>query len=101
MEPVNINARRIAIENATANSALSGFIPTSFAASVFEQWISGLDGNDAVLLLITHHKMLEAAHRTTSDGSADENLLGLTDSAGMRLAEADITTLRMAELMAK
>lgn len=101
MNSLNKQSRRTAIENATASSALSGFVPSPYGVSVYEKWIAGLDGIEAISLLKDHHKKLEAEQGATSDGRAQRNLIGVTDSARMRIAEADITTLRMAELMAK
>ena len=91
--------RRTAAKSATSNSALSGFFPSVYAMSVYEKWIAGMDGNEAIDLLKDHHKKLEQEHAATSDGKAHGNLLGVTDSQRRRIAEADITTLRIAELM--
>ncbi len=91
--------RRAAVKSATTSSALSGFFPSLYALSVYEKWIAGMDENDAIVLLKVHHKKLEDEQAATSDGKAYENLLGVTDSRRMRIAEADITTLRMAALM--
>lgn len=88
--------RRRAIEQALANNALSGFEPSDFGRSIFEQWIAGhWTADEAVALVIQHYKQDFWAD---SDDSAPENNMGLTDSRQLRLAEADITTLRMAEL---
>lgn len=91
--------RRAAVKSATASSALSGFSPSPYGMSVYEQWIAGMDENEAIVLLKVHHKNLEVEHAATSDGKARENLLGVTDSRRMRIAEADITTLRIAARM--
>lgn len=93
--------RRAAIKSATASSALSGFFPSLYGLSVYEKWIAGMDENEAIVLLKVHHKKLEDEQASTSDGKAHGNLLGVTDSRRMRIAEADITTLRMAALMVK
>ena len=60
-----------------------------------------MDVNEAIVLLKDHHKGLESEHAATSDLKAPKNLLGVTDSRRMRIAEADITTLRMAALMVR
>lgn len=91
--------RRAAVKSATASSALSGFIPSQYGMSVYEKWIAGMDENEAIVLLKDHHKALEIEHAATSDLKAPKNLLGVTDSRRMRIAEADITTMRMAALM--
>ncbi|UUZ46655.1 antitoxin VbhA family protein [Massilia sp. B-10] len=91
--------RRAAVESATASSALSGFFPSLYGLSVDERWIAGMDDVEAIALLKVHHKTLEDEQAATSDGKAQENLLGVTDSRRMRIAEADITTLKMAVLM--
>lgn len=67
--------------------------------SVYEKWIAGMDENEAIVLLKNHHTKLEDEQAAMSDGKANENLLGVTDSLRMRVAEADITTLRMAVLI--
>lgn len=93
--------RRAAVESATASSALSGFFPSLYGLSVYEKWIAGMDDVDAIALLKAHHRTLEIEQAATSDGKAQENLLGVTDSRRMRIAEADITTLRMAAMMVR
>ncbi|UUZ46649.1 hypothetical protein LP420_22355 [Massilia sp. B-10] len=67
--------------------------------AVYEKWIAGMDEIDATNLLKVHHQQLEAEQAPTSDRKAVENLLGVTDSKRIRIAEADITTLRMAALI--
>lgn len=90
--------RRKAIEQAKANNALSGYAPSAFGQSIFEQWIAGHWSTDeAVALLIRHHQESEKS-AAASDNGATPNKLGITDSVRMKQAEADITTLRMAEL---
>jgi hypothetical protein len=90
--------RRAAVEQAKANSSLSGFIPSEFALSLYEQWIAGSwNVDEGVVLFKQYHQELEAK-ADLSDGRAPPNLLGITDSARMKQAEADIMTLRMAEL---
>ena len=93
--------RRAAVKNATASIALSGLVPSLYGVSVYEKWIDGMDEKEAIVLLKDHHKTLEDEHVATSDGKAPRNLLGVTDSRRMRVAEADITTLRMAALMVR
>jgi hypothetical protein len=66
--------------------------------SVHEMWVAGMDEIDAINLLTVHHEVLEVEQAATSDGKAGENLFGVTNSNRMRIAEADITTLRMAVL---
>lgn len=93
------SVRHAAIKSATANSALSGFFPSMYGMAVYEKWIAGMDEIDATNLLKVHHQQLEAEQAPTSDRKAVENLLGVTDSKRIRIAEADITTLRMAALI--
>jgi hypothetical protein len=93
--------RRVAVKSATASSALSGFFPSQYCMSVYEEWIAGMDEDEAIALLRVHHQKLEDDQAATSDGKAHGNLLGVTDSRRMRIAEADITTLRMAALLVK
>lgn len=93
--------RRAAVESATANSALSGFFPSLYGMWVYEKWIPGMNEIDAIVLLKVHHKKLEDEQAATSDGKAHGNLLGVTDSRRMRIAEADIKTLRIAALMVR
>src|SRR5471032_1382778 len=96
MEKCGEAARRTAIEQAIANSALSGLAPGGFALSLYEQWIAGhWNVDEGVALLKQHHQELEA-NAESSDGQASPNLIGITDSGRMKQAEADITTLRMA-----
>lgn len=90
--------RRKAIEQAKANNALSGYAPSAFGQSIFEQWITGhWTTDEAVALVIQHHQEIEKT-AASSDNAASPNKLGITDSVRMKHAEADITTLRMAEL---
>ena len=93
--------RREAVKSAIAISALSSFIPSPYGISIYEKWISGIDTDEAIVLLKEHHKKLEEEQAATNDGKARRNLLGVTDSLRMRKAEADITTLRAAALMVR
>lgn len=96
-----IERRRDAISQAKANSALSGFEPSAFGLSVFEQWIAEhWTADEAVALLVAHHQDLEKSV-ASSDHAASANQLGITDRARMKQAEADITTLRIAEMDAE
>lgn len=98
MEKRGETARRAAIDQAKANSALSGYAPSEYALSVYAQWVAGhWSMDEAVALLVQHHKELEA-QAVSSDQHASPNTLGITDGARMKQAEADITTLRMAYL---
>lgn len=93
--------RREAIERAKTNSALDGFEPSAFGLSVFEQWISGhWTTDEAVTLLIQHHQGLEK-NAARTDNTASPNKLGITDHERLHQAEADITTLRMADMDAE
>ena len=90
------DARRRAIDQAVANNGLSGLQPSEFGRSVFEQWIdSHWTTDEAVALVIQHYRDNPVKD---SDNAARENRMGLTDSQQLRLAEADITTLRIADL---
>ncbi len=91
-------ARQAALDRAKANSFFSGFEPSPYGLSVFAQWIAGhWNADEAVALLIQHHKDLDAK-AASSDQLAPPNLLGITDSDRMKQAEADIATLRMADM---
>lgn len=91
-----IEKRRQAIEQAIANNALSGFEPTDYGHSIFEQWIDGhWTIDEAVALVMQHYR---DNPRPDSDNAAGENRMGLTDSRQLHMAEADITTLRLAQL---
>jgi len=88
--------RRQVIKRALVNNALSGFKPSDFGLGVFEQWIHGhWTTDEAVALVIQHYQQ---SPTSDSDNAAPENNMGLTDSRQLRVAEADITTLRMAQL---
>lgn len=98
----NRNVRQNAIKKANESSFLSGFEPSEFGMSVYEKWIAGeLDVSSSIVLLIEYHKSLEIAPGSSSDQKALPNKLGITDLARLKVAEADITTLRMAELLAE
>ena len=93
-----VQRRREAIDSARANNALSGFEPSDFGRSVFERWIGGeLTAQQAVDAVKGHYRANALANED-SDMHAKQNLLGLTDSRQLRLFEADVTTIRMAEL---
>ena len=49
-------------------------------------------------MLFRSHYRANALANEDSDMHAKQNLLGLTDSRQLRLFEADVTTIRMAEL---
>ncbi|MDO9421068.1 MAG: antitoxin VbhA family protein [Herminiimonas sp.] len=92
------NHRKTAIESAINNNAISGLTPSPFAISIFEQWILGhWTTNEAVELLRQYHIELELTS-AQSDLQASPNMLGITDTTRMRQAEADLTTLRMADM---
>lgn len=88
--------RRKAIEQAIGNNRLSGYTPSDFGHSVFEQWINGAWSTDEAVLLVKQH--YRENRQPDSDNAAAENAMGLTDSGQLHKAEADITTLRMADL---
>ncbi|TCJ14924.1 hypothetical protein EZJ19_08540 [Parasulfuritortus cantonensis] len=91
-----VDARLRAVDQAIANNGLSGFQPSEFGRNVFEQWIGGhWTTDEAVALVIQHYRDNPIQD---SDNAARENRMGLTDSQQLRLAEADITALRMADL---
>lgn len=91
-------ARATAVERAKVNSALSGYTPTEYGLSVFEQWIAGhWSVDEAIALLVQHHKEIDAS-ASTSDEQASVNKLSITDSLRLKVAVADITILRMAVL---
>lgn len=91
-------ARRQAIEQAKANNALSDRVPSGFGLSVFEGWIrSELTTQQAVDTIKAHYRTNPLAE-DQSDLHAPQNLLGITDSRQLHCFEADVTTLRLAEL---
>ena len=93
-----VQIRREAIDWARANNSLSGFEPSDFGRSVFERWIGGeLTAQQAVDAAKGHYRANALADKN-SDMHAKQNLLDLTDSRQLRLFEADVTTIRMAEL---
>ena len=92
-----IDARREAIRQGVANNRLSGFEPTAFGHSVYSRWIAGECTSAEAVESIKEHYRAETA-KQPSDGAARSNLLGITDSAMLRSFEADVTTMRMAEL---
>lgn len=97
----NRHIRQEAIKRAKESSILNGFEPSDFGMSVYEKWIAGeLDVSSSIVLLIEHHKGLEMALGSTSDRKASPKKISVTDRARMKVAEADITTLRIAELFA-
>lgn len=88
-----------AIDSAIANNRLSGFTPTEFGLAVFELWIARqITVTGAIHLLKQHHATLEKIAAANSDNKAAENLLKITDSKRLKDYEADVTTMRMAEL---
>ena len=92
-----IEERREAIRQGVANNRLSGFEPTPFGHSVYARWIAGECTSAEAVETIKAHYRAEAA-KQPGDGAARSNLLGITDSAMLRSFEADVTTMRMAEL---
>lgn len=98
MDEYSQTERQTAIDQAKAISDLSGFAPGPFALAIYGQWIAGHWSEDeAIALLVQHHKDLEAS-AGSSDQLAQPNNLGITDRIRMKQAEADITTLRMASM---
>ena len=94
-----VQQRRKAIDSAKANNALSDFEPSDFGLSVFERWISGeCTAQQAVDAVKAYYRASTLADED-GDMHAKQNLLGLTDSRQLRLFEADVTTIRMAELV--
>lgn len=92
--------RREAIEGAVASNGLSGFVPSAFGREVFEKWISGEHSTDqAVEAIKAHYRKANADPALDSDFEARANLLQITDSGLLRQFEADVTTIRMAELL--
>lgn len=92
-----IEERREAIRQGVANNQLSGYEPTAFGYSVYARWIAGeCTSAEAVEAIKTHYRAAVASQ--PGDGAARSNLLGITDSAMLHSFEADVTTLRMAEL---
>ena len=93
-----VQRRRKAIDSAKASNALSGLEPSDFGLSVFERWIScECTAQQAVDAVKGRYRANTLADED-SDMHAKQNLLGLTDSRQLRLFEADVTTIRMAEL---
>ena len=94
-----VQRRREAIDSARANNALSGFEPSDFGRSVFERWIGGECTAQQAVDVVKGHYRASALADEDSDMHAKQNLLGLTDSRQLRLFEADVTTIRMAEMV--
>jgi hypothetical protein len=90
---------RKAVDSAIANNRLDGFTPTDFGLAVFELWVARkVTGMAVTEVLQQHHASLEKILAANSDHNAPENLLKITDSKRLKDYEADITTMRMAEL---
>ena len=90
--------RRRAIDQAKANNALSDRIPSAFGLFVFEGWIRGqLTTQQAADTIKAHYRATPVTDEQ-SDLHAPQNLLEITDSRQLHLFEADVTTLRLAEL---
>ena len=93
-----VQRRREAIDSAKANNALSGFEPSDFGRWVFERWISGEWSAQEAVDAVKGHYRANTLTDEDSDMHAKQNLLDLTDSRQLRFFEADVTTIRMAEL---
>jgi hypothetical protein len=91
-----IDERREAIKQAIASNALEGFSPSAYAHSIYEQWVQGGLTTDAAVNLVKQYHRENPC--SDSDNSAQENMWNITDSRQLRVAEADITTLRIADL---
>lgn len=90
---------RKAVDSAIANNRLDGFTPTDFGLAVFELWATRkITAMGVTEVLKQHHAALEKMLAVSSDHNAPENLLKITDSKRLKDYEADITTMRMAEL---
>lgn len=98
MESSAVATRRNAINSAIANSALSGFHPTEFGKSVYEHWIIGRWTTEEAIALLKKHHIEQAQQNPNSDGQAKPNKMGITDSVRLKQVEADLSTLRMAQL---
>ena len=94
-----VQRRREAIDSAKANNAMSGFEPSDFGFSVFDRWISGECTAQQAVDAVKGHYRASALANEDSDMHANQNLLDITDSRQLRLFEADVTTIRMAELV--
>ncbi len=92
-----IEERREAIRQGLVNNRLSGYVPSDFGRAVFEIWIAGGYSADEAVTSIKAHYRAEAVGEL-GDGAARSNSRGITDSAMQRSFEADVTTIRMAEL---
>jgi hypothetical protein len=89
--------RSAAIDQAIASSRLSGLELSLVARKVYAAWVADHCSTDeAVTLLIQHYREHPVAQ---SDGQAQPNKLALTDRRQLKEAEADIATLRMADLL--
>jgi len=88
-----------AVDSAIGNNALSGFTPTEFGLAVFELWIARqITATGVIHVLKQHHATLEKMLAADSDHEAQENLLKITDSKRLKDYEADVTTMRLAEM---
>jgi hypothetical protein len=89
--------RSAAIAQAIASTRLSGLEPSATARKVYAAWVAGhCSADEAVALLVQHYREHPVAQ---SDGQAQPNKLALTDRRQLKEAEADIATLRMADLL--
>jgi hypothetical protein len=95
---MGITSHQDALSQALSSNALSDRFPSDFGRSVHAQWANGLlTADDAVTLLIQHYRD-NSIPDDESDFAAGGNRMELTDSRQLRLAEADITTIRLAEM---
>jgi hypothetical protein len=83
---------------AKASNALSDRVPSGFGLSVLERWIGGEQTTQQAVDTIKAHYRTNPVAEYQSDLHAPQNLLGITDSRQLHRFEADVTTLRMAEL---
>jgi|WetSurMetagenome_2_1015567.scaffolds.fasta_scaffold929966_1 hypothetical protein len=95
---MTLTNRKRALEQALASNALSDRHPSDFGRFVHAQWANDMvTADNAVELLVQHYKD-NPIPDDESDFAAQDNHLGLTDSRQLRLAEADITMIRLAEI---
>lgn len=95
---MDITGRQNAHSQALASNALSDRFPSEFGRSVHAQWASGLLSSDEAVALLIEHYRDNPIPDDESDFAAGDNRMGLTDSRQLRLAEADITTVRLADM---
>jgi hypothetical protein len=95
---MGITNRHDALGQVLASNALSDRFPSDFGRSVHTQWANGLLTADVAVAVLIQHYRDNPCPDDVSDFAAGDNRMDLTDSRQLRLAETDITTIRLAEM---